>query len=1377
MGKLKKCICLLIAVVFLAAVIPTVALAADDPIPIYVSEEGNDTEGDGTQGNPYATLEKAAEEINKTKNQDYTIYIMSDLTMTVSARFWDNNVSIQSDLAELAESGKTAFTLSRAATGFRAEQDPARGGYNPALIEIGGEGGKGGDLTLSNIILDDGHHAAYSYTGSNQHASAANPYFVQVDASRSGNPTGQPQPGSTTVSGTEVDNHEIVQDAMIASYDSNSTITLGAGTTLQNYGGMSAVRVTGSSKLVMEPESKICDEDTVTRSKGAADSYGPAGAVWIQSGNFEMKDGAEISNLNGRAIYADGGTVTVNGSINNITGNANMWQGQDGVAVHVRGGAKVTLESNSIIDNVTKQLPKAASAVFVTNNSSLEMKQHAKICNLNGTAISGRGNNDETPDDIKIIIDGEICGIKAGGNNAINLNQSDGLYCLIDKNAKIYDNKVENGTIYLQGTENMKLDLYGEISNNVSSRATAGIWLANNFSGKSVTMYDGAKITGNISTQAGGEFVGSVIVTCGTFKMVGGEISDNYAAYIGTNSESYSKYLSAGVAVWRGGHFEMDGGTIKDNKSMGIGGGVLYRAEEWGNQLSKIDLNDGEISNNLMQMTVSSDGNGGFDFDGGKSNDISLDNVSLTNNDYHSHINRYVSINDDVTIGNSRIYMYKYDFTFERPGKSVKFGNAAAACEDAVTDALDSQHLTEVVGSIWYQTNKGNLPLTVYDLTQNGKYNESKDLYAAVVDTNEKGTVDGGKKVALYTVDVKANGSFDLNLPGGAANGTAVVFLQEGNTPANIITLKPVDLTAYMGGDQGYDAVFDTNSPNNQVSTSLPHPLFTVTGVEDAEGMDFSEAGTGKKWTLVKDGTGYYHFKEGADQEKVRVTYTNDKTGATTLNDSFNLKDVHDTFNTYTVALYTGAVDMSKVKASLGEQEYAVALGTGTLTVRAVEDKDPTSDIQSIAPTEPVGPGTAVAVAPTGTTYTLNNTGVPLPEIASDTNPNGSKPSLLFDSIIEDDAESTARTDALTDRVDKKLGAVGSNTTRHYEVKYLDLVDANNGNAWITSSKGMDIYWGYPEGTGIETEFHVLHFEDLHRDGTQSGFEISDIQNAQVTELTEETDQLQNTEYGIKFHVEPGNFSPYVLVWEKTSTSHNPGTTPTPDPTPTPEPEEPDQPELERDDHYAYIFGYEDNTIRPENDITRAEVATIFYRLLTDESREAYRTTDHDFTDVSADAWYAEPVATLAGAGLLAGYEDGSFRPDAPITRAEYAAIATRFDELAAAESNFTDISGHWAEDAINAAYGAGWVGGYEDGTFRPDQNISRAEAMALINRVLERAVDSDGMLDEMTHWADNDPEAWYYADIQEATHSHTYEREEGEQYETWTALVPHKVF
>ena len=216
-----------------------------------------------------------------------------------------------------------------------------------------------------------------------------------------------------------------------------------------------------------------------------------------------------------------------------------------------------------------------------------------------------------------------------------------------------------------------------------------------------------------------------------------------------------------------------------------------------------------------------------------------------------------------------------------------------------------------------------------------------------------------------------------------------------------------------------------------------------------------------------------------------------------------------------------------------------------------------------------------------------------------------------------------------------------------------------------------------------------------------------------------------------------------------------------------------DKPELERGDHFAYIVGYEDETIRPQNNITRAEVATIFFRLLTDESREHYFTDDNSaFSDMTGDHWYDNAVATLTNAGIIAGYPDGTFRPNDPITRAEFAAIATRFDDLEPVPSRFTDIDGHWAEDAINAAYGAGWVGGYPDGTFLPNKNITRAEVMSLVNRVLDRNVDIDGMLDDMLTWVDNEPSDWFYEAVQEATNSHDYEREEGEEFETWTKIT-----
>ncbi len=194
-------------------------------------------------------------------------------------------------------------------------------------------------------------------------------------------------------------------------------------------------------------------------------------------------------------------------------------------------------------------------------------------------------------------------------------------------------------------------------------------------------------------------------------------------------------------------------------------------------------------------------------------------------------------------------------------------------------------------------------------------------------------------------------------------------------------------------------------------------------------------------------------------------------------------------------------------------------------------------------------------------------------------------------------------------------------------------------------------------------------------------------------------------------------------------------------------------PSLNGEDHYAYVIGYPDGMVHPEAEITRAEVATIFFRLLTEEARSAYMTRSNDFTDVAADEWYNTAVSTMAAMGIVSGYPDGSFQPDAAITRAEFAAIAARFDASGAgitAASTFTDISGHWAESEINQAAANGWVAGYEDGSFRPDRNITRAEAMALVNRVLNRNPESEGdLLADMITWPDNmDTEAWYYLDV-----------------------------
>ena len=231
--------------------------------------------------------------------------------------------------------------------------------------------------------------------------------------------------------------------------------------------------------------------------------------------------------------------------------------------------------------------------------------------------------------------------------------------------------------------------------------------------------------------------------------------------------------------------------------------------------------------------------------------------------------------------------------------------------------------------------------------------------------------------------------------------------------------------------------------------------------------------------------------------------------------------------------------------------------------------------------------------------------------------------------------------------------------------------------------------------------------------------------------------------------------------------------TPTPS-TPTVEIPDDDALGLNTTDHFAYIVGYGNGEVRPQNNITRAEVATIFFRLLTDDVRDENLTKTNRYHDVAATSWYNTAVSTLSSMGIITGYPDGTFRPNAAITRAEFAAIAARFDNDGdKTAAKFSDIATHWAKDEISIAYNNGWITGYPDGTFGPQRDITRAETMTLVNRVLNRQPETeDDLLPNMTVWTDNaNPKAWYYLAVQEATNSHYYEFKTNSQYEKWTAL------
>ena len=206
---------------------------------------------------------------------------------------------------------------------------------------------------------------------------------------------------------------------------------------------------------------------------------------------------------------------------------------------------------------------------------------------------------------------------------------------------------------------------------------------------------------------------------------------------------------------------------------------------------------------------------------------------------------------------------------------------------------------------------------------------------------------------------------------------------------------------------------------------------------------------------------------------------------------------------------------------------------------------------------------------------------------------------------------------------------------------------------------------------------------------------------------------------------------------------------------------------LGTDDHIAYVYGYPDGTVRPNGTITRAEVTTIFYRLLTSARRDEIFTSENSFRDVNSSMWYNKAASSMAAGGYIQGYADGTFGANKPITRAEFVCLAARFATKTTGFASYTDVdNGHWAARSIAICASNGWVQGYEDGTFRPDQPITRAEAMTIINRMLGRGVSKGYVCKGAARFTDNDPGSWYYYEILEATNDHEYRN--ARPFEQW---------
>lgn len=1399
-------------------VAPTSAWAAKDNSlsEVYVSKNGDDETGDGSARNPVATLAKAvALAASGTADKPTEIYVMSDLMMQAPARYWNKHIAISSQ-------GESAtFTVTRGKFTDEAG-DPARQGYNAAMIEVNGQPDSGivSTLSLTNIIFDDdGVHAGK--------------YFIQASSRGTGTTDFGDLSGENAIN-----NSDIVQDSIIAVYNGVGRITLGDGAVLKNYGGMSAVRLSGG-ELVMEDGSQITDDAVTDRTQGEeipgttldysiADLYGPAGAVWIQGGKLVMEQGSAITGIVGRSVFNGSGTVIVNGTISGMKadakkgpGDGDMWHGTAGSALFLRNEydtpAMATLGATGVIDGLNQKTP--SSVIKVQGGCKLTASEGSVVKNVAGGSAFDVGGT--------AYLNGEITGISDGGHAILAQDSSDHHIC-IGETANIHHNTCWYGVIYTQGSNGV-IDIYGKLNDNVSTDRGGALVLANNGSHVVVNMYKGAEMCRNVSYQTGG----AVMVSCGTFTMHGGTISDNISG--AESGPSPSDKVGGGIYVRRGGQFIMNGGSISDNTSASVGGSIAIEMVDYNKSVPYVALNGGSISGGKMNATVA-EADGSYSATDGVANDI-----AVVGGDTFGHMDRYLAISDAFALNNESIFMDDHDLYIENPAAGVKLGNAAADCETAVTNEFKSQYLDVIVGSFWYHSDSAaqrfNLEIA------NTTYKPNKQLVAAYIATDKHGKPQTGAVPTLVPVDVKDKRA-SLTVPGGGS-GFAVVLLQENENPRGIISIVPADLTAYVGGSGGYESVV---GPDGKTSKStLPRPVFRVvsspanTNVEDFIFTNtITDAAGGQvstnSWKLVpvdvvKGGEQYYRFvgTPGTTPE-VRFQFT-DVEGNATKDGDFDLTDEQELYKQYRISIYSGAAadQTSAVSVKYKGDPYTPVIGFGELTVRATAEDGPVDSVLSSKP-ESVDPGKAAAVVGAGTVYTLGGTDVVL---SSDEN-EGFSPSLLFDGII--DEEDVDRTSALLSRIE---GATKDNS----QARYLDLVDPNNGNAWIASSNGVTIYWALPEGVPEDAEIAVWHFKGLHRDASGSGFDIDEVASTTLEQVTVKRDGSL-----VVFHVDKGGFSPFVLTWAEPDEPDTPVTPPSKhytitasageggsispsgkvsvtagaDKTFTFTPDEgnrvadvivdgeslgalgsytfkgvradhtikvvfkagnaPADPDdtgvsdwLNTKDHDVYLHGYQDgsNTFKPNGNMTRGEVACMFYNLLLDKSMGDASVA---FEDVPEGAYYAEPIRVLASRGILFGTSPTTFAPDRPITRAEFTAIAMRFSKGdLSGENIFVDVAeGAWYYDVIVGSIKYGWIYGYQDGSHRfgPDDTITRAEATCIANRMLGRLPDGAYIAehkDELKLFADVTEEHFAWRDIIEATNAHDYVKDGG--YEDWTSL------
>ena len=586
-------------------------------------------------------------------------------------------------------------------------------------------------------------------------------------------------------------------------------------------------------------------------------------------------------------------------------------------------------------------------------------------------------------------------------------------------------------------------------------------------------------------------------------------------------------------------------------------------------------------------------------------------------------------------------------------------------------------------------------------------------------------TITGKDLVQSSSADIvlviDRSGSMEKNSRMDNAKAAATFFINTllvpGNTGRRIaivsfakdVTINSGNVNnAFKGADQKQNLLDAINGFSARGGT------FTQAGIRQAQELLATSPATNKFIVLLSDGVPTYSYKINNPDNYLEPLGANGRTNESVPESEYDyIKTVGDGIHSKTS--YKESNYYSHGNSAISQSKFAKAAGQTIYTIALDAGDEGNRVLNGIA-----SPGKAYV----GSSLDLNNI---FRQIATNITKYAATNVTVSDPIADEFSIPGITDDNYKDRITVNQGTIIYNTGTETITWTIPFIAQN---APVTMTYIVEFDKGVPAGKYRTNKTTSMSYTDVNDSPATRDFEVPQVE------------------------IKAGGHSV------------NP-----PEPEVIVEPESPLGP-LNKEDHYAYMIGYPDGTFQPEGKITREEVATVFYRLLDTKYRQSITANINNFPDIETGRWSSTPISTLAAVNIVTGYPDGIFKPGDSITRAELATIASKFDKLSPFESNqFSDTTGHWANTFINSADQKGWVRGYEDGTFKPEQAITRAEFVTLVNNVLDRRVRKEDILPDAIQFKDLSANAWYYEACQEAVNSHYYERENPGDFEVWTEL------